>query len=75
MEVGHRIAVVAVDLKPVADVDIAVSPEIGVVLPRSIDDVAVESETHWVGALGNIRDHVGGSACAAGVVALALVAN
>ena len=48
MECGHRVAVSAVNLKAVADVNVAVAPEVGAVLPRSIDDVTVESDANWL---------------------------
>ncbi len=59
MECGHRVAVSAVNLKAVADVNVAVAPEVGAVLPRSIDDVTVESDANWLKNLLNTVSHVG----------------
>ena len=50
VEVSHRVSVVAIDLEPVAHVDVAIVPKVAVVLPGSVNDVAVEGETNWVRA-------------------------
>ena len=60
MEGRHSVAVGAVDLEAVADVDVAVAPEVGVVLPRPVDDVPVESNADSLESLLHAARHVGG---------------
>jgi len=60
VEGRHGVAVGAVHLEAVADVDVAVAPEVGVVLPRPVDDVPVESNADSLESLLHAARHVGG---------------
>ena len=58
MEAGHCIAVSSVDLGTIADVDIAWTPLMSAVLPRSIHDVAIKSNANWSESLSHSAHHV-----------------
>ena len=60
MEARHGVAVGAVHLEAVADIDVAVAPEVGVVLPRPVDDVPVERDADSLEGLLHAARHVGG---------------
>jgi len=60
VEARHGVAVGAVHLEAVADIDVAVVPEVGAVLPRPVDDVPVERDADSLEGLLHAARHVGG---------------
>jgi hypothetical protein len=60
MEGRHGVAVGAVHLEAVADVNVAVAPEVSVVLPWPVDDVPVERNADSLEGLLHAARHVGG---------------
>ena len=58
MEVGHRVGIVAIHCQAIADVNVAIVPEVGVGFPGTVDDVAVEGETNRSERFRDTVDHV-----------------